>query len=351
MESITKTYHINDVDLLKESGQFILDVREPSEFDSGHIEGAINIPLGEIDTRLKELPKDQDIFVYCQRGRRSEMAVGQLVQHGYNAINVEGGYSEYIGKYNVVSHSSNNTERKILQLGSLQCPGPLITVNNEMSKLGSGEQLEVHVDDVGFCNDVEAWAKKTGNKIIKNEVINNSVEIILEKNGNKIMDSTMLSETNDGTTMVVFSGDLDKALASFIIATGAKSMGKEVTMFFTFWGLNIIKDPNAPKVRKKGMDKLFSAMMPKSASKLPISKMNMFGLGSKMIQSVMKNKKVDALSEMIEKADKLGVKMIACTMSMDVMSIEKSELLPFVEYGGVGTYLGDTENSNLNLFI
>lgn len=151
--------------------------------------------------------------------------------------------------------------------------------------------------------------------------------------------------------MVVFSGDMDKALASFIIATGAKSMGKDVTMFFTFWGLNVIKDPNAPKKNKAGLDKAFSMMMPKSASKLPISNMNMFGLGSKMIQYVMKKKKVDALTEMIEKADKLGVKMVACTMSMDIMAIDEDELLPNVNFGGVGTYLGDAENGNLNLFI
>lgn len=92
-------------------------------------------------------------------------------------------------------------------------------------------------------------------------------------------------------------------------------------------------------------------MMPKSAAKLPISKMNMFGLGSKMIQKVMRNKRVDALTEMIDKAEKLGIKMVACTMSMDVMAIERSELLPSVEIGGVGAYLGDAEDSNLNLFI
>jgi len=158
-------------------------------------------------------------------------------------------------------------------------------------------------------------------------------------------------ETSDGTTMVVFSGDMDKALASFIIATGAKSMGKEITMFFTFWGLNVIKDPKTPVKNKKGLDKAFSMMLPKSISKLPISNMNVFGLGAKIIKYVMQKKKVDTLSEMIQKADALGVKMVACTMSMDIMAVESDELLPNVNFGGVGTYLGDTENANLNLFI
>src|SRR5699024_234694 len=134
-----------------------------------------------------------------------------------------------------------------------------------------------------------------------------------------------LAETTEMATMVVFSGYLYKALASFIIATGAKSMGKEVTMFFTFWGLNIIKNPHAPKIKKSGLDKMFSKMMPNSPENLPISKMNMFGLGSKMIQKVMKNKKVDALTEMIHKAEELGVKMVACTMSMDVMAIDRQD--------------------------
>ncbi|WP_237605677.1 MULTISPECIES: DsrE/DsrF/DrsH-like family protein [Salinicoccus] len=185
-------------------------------------------------------------------------------------------------------------------------------------------------------------------------ILKGKVVVALQKNAPQAkanIDGHQVVETKDGATLVVFSGDLDKALASFVIATGARSMGKEVTMFFTFWGLNIIKDPNAPRKNKKGLDKVFSMMMPKSASKLPISKMNMFGMGSRMIQYVMKNKKVDAVTEMIEKADKLGIKMIACTMSMDVMSIDTDELLPHVNLGGVGTYLGDAENGNLNLFI
>src|SRR5699024_12853845 len=117
-------------------------------------------------------------------------------------------------------------------------------------------------------------------------------------------------ETSDGTTMVVFSGDMDKALASFIIATGAKSMGKEITMFFTFWGLNVIKDPKTPVKNKKGLDKAFSMMLPKSISKLPISNMNVFGLGAKIIKYVMQKKKVDTLSVMIQKEDALVDNMV-----------------------------------------
>src|SRR5699024_11136815 len=144
------------------------------------------------------------------------------------------------------------------------------------------------------CTDIEAWAKKTGNTVLKNEMNNDKVIVVLEKNAmNTNIEGHKMTETKEGATMVVFSGDLDKALASFIIAAGAKSMGKEVTMFFTLLWLNVIKHSTALRRNKKGLDKAFSMMMTNSASKIPISKMNKFGLGSKMMQLVMRNKKVD----------------------------------------------------------
>lgn len=359
-------YHINDADQLVKTGEYLLDVREPFEYDKGHIDGSENVSVNELEARLDELPNNKRIHVYCQRGKRGADAVDILKRNRFDAVNLEEGYAAYTGKFaSAESVSAEQTDagggsseldpnRVKVEASGLQCPGPLLKVNEVMGRLRPGEQLEMTVTDFGFCTDVEAWAKKTGNTVLKNEKMKDKVIVVLEKNDPQTIPSAkghQMVETKNGATMVVFSGDMDKALASFIIATGAKSMGKDVTMFFTFWGLNIIKDPNAPKKSKKGLDKAFSMMMPKSASELPISKMNMFGLGSKIIQVVMKNKKVDALTEMIEKADKLGVKMVACTMSMDIMAIEEDELLPNVNFGGVGTYLGDAENGNLNLFI
>ncbi|WP_020007176.1 DsrE/DsrF/DrsH-like family protein [Salinicoccus albus] len=366
MSKTQEQYHINDADQLVEKNEYLLDVREPFEYEMGHIAKADNVSVNEIEERLGELPKDRRIHVYCQRGTRGANAAEILERNGFDAVNLEEGYSAYTGEYDSAndvksgsaSMSNANIEldpnRVKVEARGLQCPGPLLKVNEVMEELDSGQQLEITVTDFGFCTDVEAWARKTGNTILKNEKSDDKVVVVLQKNppqpdtegaGHQMV------ETKDGATMVVFSGDLDKALASFIIATGAKGMGKDVTMFFTFWGLNVIKDPNAPKKKKTGLDKAFSMIMPKSASKLPISNMNMFGLGSKMIQYVMKKKKVDALTEMIDKADKLGVKMVACTMSMDIMAIEEDELLSNVNFGGVGTYLGDAENGNLNLFI
>lgn len=357
-------YHINDADGILEKNQYLLDVREDFEYDMGHIEGARNISVNELENRLDELPKDRRIHAYCQKGKRGAKAVEILKRNGYDAVNLDEGFSAYTGAYDSsktvtgapdASGDRNiDPERVRIEASGLQCPGPLLRVSETMGQLETGQQMEITVTDPGFCTDVEAWAKKTGNTVLKNEKDGDRVVAVLEKNDQQPAPSGeghQMVETKNGATMVVFSGDLDKALASFIIATGAKSMGKDVTMFFTFWGLNVIKDPQAPKKDKKGLDKAFSMMMPKSAAKLPISKMNMFGLGSKMIQYVMKRKKVDALTEMIDKADSLGVKMVACTMSMDIMAVEADELLPNVNFGGVGTYLGDAENGNLNLFI
>ena len=351
MRKTTNNMHINDIEPLMAKNIYLLDVREDFEYELKHLANSTLISVHDIPDRLEDIPKNKTIYVYCRSGNRSKQAADFLTSCGYDAINLTGGIEAYTGKYlqDEVSTQIDSNRIKV-EASGLQCPGPLLKVNEVMNTLSIGEQMEITVTDFGFCADIEAWAKKTGHTVLKNEQQTDKVVVILQKNQQQLT-SQPLVETKDGATMVVFSGDLDKALASFIIATGAKSMGKEVTMFFTFWGLNIIKNPHAPKIKKSGLDKIFSKIMPNSTKNLPISKMNMFGLGSKMIQKVMKNKKVDALTDMIHKAEELGVKMVACTMSMDVMAIDRHELLPSVEIGGVGSYLGDTEHSNLNLFI
>ncbi|MPN50779.1 Sulfur carrier protein DsrE2 [bioreactor metagenome] len=151
--------------------------------------------------------------------------------------------------------------------------------------------------------------------------------------------------------MIVFSGDLDKVLASFIIANGAAAMGRPVTMFFTFWGLNALRKTEKQKVKKPLLDGMFGMMMPRGSSRLKLSNMNMGGMGTKMMKKVMNDKNVDSLEDLMKKAMENGVKIVACTMSMDVMGITKEELIDGVEFAGVAAYLGDAEQSNVNLFI
>lgn len=152
-------------------------------------------------------------------------------------------------------------------------------------------------------------------------------------------------------TMIMFSGDLDKAMAGLIIANGAAAMGDEVTIFFTFWGLNILRKAQKIKVRKTFMEKMFGWMMPRGAEKLGLSKMNMGGMGTAMMKDIMRKKKVNSLPELIGSAQDMGVKFIACTMSMDVMGIKPEEIIDGVEYAGVATYLGEADSANVNLFI
>ena len=165
------------------------------------------------------------------------------------------------------------------------------------------------------------------------------------------MSQAPAADPRDGKTIIVFSGDLDKAIASFIIANGAAAMGKPVTMFFTFWGLNILRKNEKVSVPKNIIEKAFGMMMPRGSKKLQLSKMNMAGMGAKMIRMVMKDKNVESLEDLIQAAIDNGVNIVACTMSMDVMGIKEEELIDGVNLGGVGYYLGEAEDSNVNLFI
>lgn len=149
----------------------------------------------------------------------------------------------------------------------------------------------------------------------------------------------------------MFSGDLDKAIASFIIANAAAAMGRKVTMFFTFWGLNILRKPNKIRVAKDFISKMFGKMMPRGSEKLGLSRMNMMGMGPKMIRNVMKKKNIDSLEHMIALAQKNGVELDACSMSMDVMGIKQEELLDGVKLVGAATMLANAEVSDMSLFI
>ena len=152
-------------------------------------------------------------------------------------------------------------------------------------------------------------------------------------------------------TVIVFSGDLDKVMAAFIIANGAAAMGDEVTMFFTFWGLNTLRRAEKVKAKKSFLQAMFGWMMPRGAERLGISKMNFGGMGASMMKMVMRQQNVTSLPELIQTAREQGIKMIACTMSMDVMGIREEELMDGLEYAGVATYLGEADEANVNLFI
>jgi peroxiredoxin family protein len=154
----------------------------------------------------------------------------------------------------------------------------------------------------------------------------------------------------DRVSLIVFSGDLDHVLAAFVIATGAAAMGQQVSMFFTFWGLSVLRKGRQLS-GKTLFQKMMALMSPRSSQMLPVSKMNYFGVGAKMLRSMMKEKNVSSLENMISLARDLGVRMIACEMSRDVMGISESELVGGLECGGVATFFAESLKSRTSLFI
>jgi CoA-disulfide reductase len=363
IEEMVETIQWHEVNDLVEKGECIVDVREPIEREMGFIPNSLNIPLGQLRKRLNELPKDKTIYVYCQVGLRGYLAARILMQHGFNVKNLDGGYKTYSAVYAAAKEQPipaqeqktesvgpmNIQATTMLDACGLQCPGPIMKVYQTMEQLKEGDILEVKATDPGFTRDIQSWCDKTGNTLLKTTFQNKMFKAYIQKGKGAAEPKAV--QKKDGATIVVFSGDLDKTIASFIIASGAAAMGKKVTMFFTFWGLNVLRKKNAPLVEKDLLEKMFGMMMPKGVNDLPLSKMNMAGIGPKMIQYVMEKKNVDNLETLMKNAMAAGVKLVACSMSMDIMGIKREELIDGIEIGGVATYLGDAEEAGLNLFI
>lgn len=160
-----------------------------------------------------------------------------------------------------------------------------------------------------------------------------------------------MSEQRKKTTIVLFSGDYDKAMAAYIIATGAAAYDHEVTIFHTFWGLNALRKDEPIAVKKGFLEKMFAKMMPRSADKMGLSKMNFAGMGPKMIKHVIKKHNAMTLPQLIEMAKEQEIHLVACTMTMDLLGLQEKELMEGIEYAGVAAYLGEASDGNVNLFI
>ncbi len=349
----------------------LLDVREDAELMAFAIPGAKHIPLGQLRNRLDELDKSRLYVTFCAIGVRSYNAARILSQNGFrNVMLYPGGTRFYQSTHykevnpmpytkNEPVHDSGQAETANIPVAAMridcsgmQCPGPIMKVFETMKQMKDGQVMEVSASDPGFAKDIVAWARRTGNTLLSNERHGNDYVALVKKGtGATVTQQIPQSPAGDGKTIIVFSGDLDKVLASFIIANGAAAMGRPVTMFFTFWGLNVLRKANKVKVQKSFIEAMFGGMMPRGSTKLKLSKLNMGGMGTAMMKMVMKQKNVDSLETLIQKAMKAGVKIVACTMSMDIMGIKEEELLDGIELAGVGAYLGDAEESNVNLFI
>ncbi len=243
---------------------------------------------------------------------------------------------------------------KRLDCCGMQCPGPIMAVGQALEEMDSGQVLEICSTDPAFGRDISAWCGRMGHKVLGHTKENKRSIYSIQKDGRgscPVPEAGGPANLPQGKTMVVFSQDMDRALASFIIANGAASMGRKVTMFFTFWGLNILRKPQPQAAGKTFLEKMFGWMMPKGAGRLPLSRMHMAGMGPALIKKIMRDKNVQSLESLIQAALDNGVQLVACSMSMDIMGIKEEELIPGVQLGGVAAYLADAEEANVNLFI
>jgi peroxiredoxin family protein/TusA-related sulfurtransferase/rhodanese-related sulfurtransferase len=348
----------------------LLDVREEAERLAFQLPGAVEIPLGQLRDRLGELDPKKTVIPFCAIGVRSYNAARILMQHGFeNVLLYPAGtrfyqsthYQEFLEApmetpAAPAPQASAPAPAAAIRLdcSGMQCPGPIMKVYETMQTMSSGQTLEVSASDPGFVKDIAAWCRRTGNTLSSTGRRDGAYTALVQKGAAAAPAASgdpVVRDTPQGKTIIVFSGDLDKVLASFIIANGAAAMGRPVTMFFTFWGLTVLRKAQKQPVKKTAMEAMFGAMLPRGSGKLKLSRMNMGGMGTAMMKKIMGDKNVDSLETLIQKAIRQGVKIVACTMSMDVMGIKAEELIDGVELGGVGSYLGDAEESNVNLFI
>ena len=348
MEELTfKHISANDFAKLDFKKYTLVDLREPDEVLVSGIEGAVNIPFSQGFDKFDDIPKDKPVVVYCRVGDWSEEVAEILYDRGYDVTSLDGGYNSYRNLLRGESVIDSNDTKVLIDAKGLKCPGPIVKVADYLRDKPIGTTVYVEATEDAFASDIKVWCQRTGNHLDEIEIKEGLIKAQITRAEKK---EELVKEQND-KTFVVFSGDLDKTIAAFIIANGAAAMGRKVTMFFTFWGLNILRKPKKVKVSKTFIEKMFGAMMPRGTTKLGLSRMNMGGAGAKMIRGIMKQKGISSLEDLIESAKAHGVRIVACQMSMDIMGIHREELIDGVELGGVATFIGSGEESDMSLFI
>lgn len=347
----------------------LIDVRTADEFALGNISGAINIPLDELRDRLNEFDTEKPIVLYCAVGLRGYLASRILHGRGYqNVRNLSGGYRVYCAATQEIKQPLKpHQEQAAKILGQpplrqpqtstlhvdacgLQCPGPIIQLKKTIDTASEGTQIVVTATDAGFPRDAQAWCNTTGNRFVSHTDDKGVHTVVIEKQVGS--DSSPLgNQHSNNQTLIMFSDNLDRAIATFVLANGAAATGKKVSIFFTFWGLNLLKKEHKPAIAKDLFGRMFSWMMPSSSKKIKLSKMSMMGIGDRLIRHIMRKKNISSLEELRTQAQEAGVEFIACQMTMDMMGIAKEELIDGVTIGGVATYMERAEQANVNLFI
>ena len=349
----------------------LLDIREKDEVLCGTLSGSLHIPLGQLRDSLNKLPKDKEIIVFCKVGARGYLAELILRANGFNVKNLSGGYEAWklFNPTPATCDTPKNEQKKVksqplavsseikitteLNACGLQCPGPIVKVKENIDKLNNGEILQVRASDVGFMKDIPVWCTSTGNTLINVKNEKGTIEALIQKGTDGGTPMTITENVNGEkrTTIVLFSNDLDKSLAAMIIASGFATLGHKVTIFFTFWGINVLRKDNPPRLKKDLLSRMFGFMMPRGPRKLALSKMHMMGMGTGMMKHVMKMKNIDSLPELMKQAQSLGVEFQVCEMAMNMMGIQEEELIDNVERVGVANFAALSEKSTTTLFI
>lgn len=370
MSGRVKIYHWHDIEALwAKDDVTLLDTRTVAEYENGHIDKYINIPVDELRSRLGELDKSKPVYITCQIGLRGYIAARILSQNSFDVYNLSGGYRLYnaifcktLSKPDVKINTETQTvvkqevimqPEKAIKIDAcgLQCPGPVVKLAAALKAAQTGEIIQISTTDPAFAGDVEGFCRRTGNEFLGMSESKGVSTANIRKVAPKVDTGCQVVDRGNNKNFIVFSGDLDKAIASFIMANAAAAMGRHTEMFFTFWGLNILRKPSKVKVQKTLIERMFGKMMPRGSLKLGLSKMNMGGMGTKLIRGIMNKKNVDSLEDLMKLAMDNGVKLLACSMSMDVMGIKREELIDGIEIAGAARMLANAEESDMSLFI
>lgn len=360
----------------------LVDVRPAAMAELQPIEGAKAIPLTELRARAEaELDKRKPVATVCALGKTSYFGARILSQMGFDAKSVSGGVRarrDFVkaasgGNGKPAEHPSVLTTPAVTQASAVSqapaivldatgiaCPGPIMKVKEACEKLAPGHILEVTASDAGFAKDLPAFCQATGRECLgvvrEGGIYRGRVR---QPGGGSALAVTSLETPSEpassgpgGATLVVFSQEMDRAMAALVIANGALAMGGKATLFFTFWGLNVLRKDMPPPVQGKTfMDKMFGWMMPRGVHRLPLSNMHMAGMGTALMKWRMASKNLPNLPGLLADAQKNGARIVACSMSMEAMGIRLEELIDGVEVGGVAEFLGATTTTRANLFI
>ncbi|MCF6313004.1 MAG: FAD-dependent oxidoreductase [Verrucomicrobiales bacterium] len=353
-----------------DEGTQVVDARPALMAEAKPMPGAINIPLPELRDRMEELDRSKPVVTVCALGKSSYFAARILSQNGFDVKSLVGGTKLHstvaqppVTPSNLEKNSppvlsaarSCDVAPVMLDATGLACPGPIMKVKDALADLAPGQVLEVAASDTGFATDLPAFCKAQGLEFLDVKKQAGIITGRLRKSADlsqAVAGSCAPVRAGSGTSLVIFSQEMDKVLAGLVIANGAAAMGGPVTIFFTFWGINALRKEQGSAVGGKSfMAKMFGWMLPRGLSKLPLSNMHMMGMGTAMMKQRMASKGLPNVQGLLADAKKQKVRLVVCSMSMEAMGIRLEELIDGVEVGGVADFLGSSAESSTNLFI